>query len=219
MEPQLNEIAKFLIQFPCERAITATRRTGADHENLDHTNLVFGLYPPYMYMAAGHPMATATDPKIKPSAAKAVMPDVELPLYKHSGHVPAIGDMAQGYTAISGWLFEAAGTVVDVEHPAAVNHPSGALVWVEPMHDCVEHFVIPYHTPELAMFSGPASWNWDIPRNSHKPLPGVGEVADGIWVLPDRSCFVGRGRVVKVQCEPYRVVFIEPESREGTRSQ
>jgi hypothetical protein len=193
MEPQLNEIARFLIRFPCESAITATGRTGLEREKLDHTNTVFGLYPPYMYMAPGHPIDTGTDTMTRPNASKATMPDVEFPLYKRNNLVPNVRDMGRGYTAIGEWMFEAVGLVVDVEHRRGVNHPDGSLVWVEPIADHIEHFIIPYHTSELAMSANPGSWSWDIPHNRHKPLPGAGAVAHGIWVLPDGSCFVGRG--------------------------
>ncbi|CEL10863.1 hypothetical protein ASPCAL13971 [Aspergillus calidoustus] len=172
-----------------------------------------------MYMTAGHPIYTHTDTVTKPDPSKPMIPDVELPLYKYNRHVPKIGDMDSGYTAIGGWMFEAVGRVVDVERRPGVNHPDGTLVWVEPIADRMEHFVIPYHTPELAMFTSIASWNWDIPSTRCKPLPRVGEVADGIRVLPDGICFVRRGRVIKVQEDPYRVVFIEPESPEHPRSE
>ncbi|KAL3440628.1 hypothetical protein BJX65DRAFT_314643 [Aspergillus insuetus] len=143
----------------------------------------------------------------RPNTPKATTPDVELPVYNHNGLVPSIGDMGRGYTAIGGWMFEAVGLIVEVGHRPGVNHPDGFLAWVKPIADRIGHSVIPYHTPELAMSANPGSWNWEIPRNRHKPLPGVGAVADEVWDLPDGSCFVGSGRVFKVQCEPYRVVF------------
>jgi hypothetical protein len=138
-------------------------------------------------------MGTDKNTMTGPNASKATMPYVELPLRKRSELVPKIGDMGRGYTAIGEWMFEAVGLVVDVEHHRGVNHPDGSLVWVELIADHIEHFIIPYHTSELAMSANPGSWNWDIPHNRYKPLPGAGAVADGFWVLLEGSCFVGRG--------------------------
>ncbi|KAL2787210.1 hypothetical protein BJX66DRAFT_311459 [Aspergillus keveii] len=78
------------------------------------------------------------------------------------------------------------------------------------MKENQDHIILPYEAPQLPKCSSYLSWNWNTGSNRLKPLPRLGELADGLWKAPAGGLFVGNGRAVKVSNGPLRMVFVEP---------
>ncbi|KAJ0422974.1 hypothetical protein BJY00DRAFT_310575 [Aspergillus carlsbadensis] len=184
--------------------------------NIDKDRLVVGFYQsphachanlacPAVYGAIGYPRdapQTQQTSTAAPGPAPTPHPLVDLPLHEPNRPLPQIGETAAGYAVMGGWLYTAVGRVVGVTH-----HPK-PVIWVQASKAEEEHLIAPYEAPQLQRGSSYLAWNWKSGPNALKPLPNVGEVADGLWNPPGGAVYAGRGRVVRVS--EGRHVHIEP---------
>ncbi|CEL10862.1 hypothetical protein ASPCAL13970 [Aspergillus calidoustus] len=180
--------------------------------NFDKDRLALGFYPgsyldpsdTAMYGAVGYPRRLP-ETQLTANAGQALSrPLVELPRHEPNNPLPRIGETAVGYTRLAGVIYSAIGRVIKVtQHPEPV-------VWVQPMTENQDHTILPYEAPQLKKCTSYLSWNWNTGPNKLKPLPNLGDLADGLWKSPAGGLFVGNGRVVKVDNGPLRMIFVEP---------
>ncbi|KAL2834630.1 hypothetical protein BJY01DRAFT_252999 [Aspergillus pseudoustus] len=174
--------------------------------NIDQNRIVFGMYRAsngWMYHAAGYPKYVP--PSVGDENPSTLPPlYVDLPLHEPNLPLPQVGTTAIGYTIIHGWIYTAIGRVVGV-----TPYPE-PVVWVHPVRGQPGHRTLPYQSAEMPVCHPPSAWNWSHRDHKQKPLPALGSQAPGVWRSPEGGCFVGVGKVIKVENGPPRGVWVEP---------
>jgi hypothetical protein len=144
--------------------------------------LVIGFYPGFyldpsdrfMYRAVGYPKYVPENQQPTNAGRPFPQPIVELPRHEPNQALLKVGETAVGYIPLDGAIYSAIGRVVEI-----TQFPD-PVVWVQPMKENQDHIILPYEAPQLPKCSSYLSWNWNTGPNRLKPLPRLGELADGL---------------------------------------